>query len=81
MTNIPSLEIYPDYAKLCVNNKMIFKTKDIKMAKFFFNMLASANSEQWAMLEELVAVAQRYNVVDNLAFAIDFHELGLPDLD
>lgn len=76
MTNIytPSLEQYPEYTNVCINNVVIFETQDRTLAKTIFFYLCKFESNQWNILLELASILSEQDVGGALAEAFKLHQ-------
>ena len=72
--NTPSLEQYPEYANVCINNVVIFETKDKRLAKDIFFYLCKFDDNQWHMLLEMAAILSEQDIGGALAQAFRLHQ-------
>ena len=76
MSNIytPSLEQYPEYTNVCINNVVIFETQDRTLAKTIFFYLCKFESNHWNILLELASILSEQDVGGALAEAFKLHQ-------
>jgi len=74
MTNTPSLEQYPEYTNVCINNVVIFETQDKMLAKTIFFYLCKFENNQWNILLELASILSEQDVGGALAEAFKLHQ-------
>jgi len=72
--NMPSLEQYPEYTNVCINNVVIFETKDKKLAKDIFFYLCKFDNSQWSILLEMASILSEQDVGGALAKAFKLHQ-------
>jgi len=71
----PSLEQYPTYNNVCINDVIVFKTSDNLLAREIFFRLCKLENQDWTILLELTPILQNQDIGDRLAEVFKLHQI------